>query len=334
MFTKVLVPLDGTEVSEGILPVVTGLARDMKLGVVLARAIDVQHMREEAFDSSLGRMLEGLGSRNRDSADVEPWRTELVERIERELKAPLDSLAGNMAREGIDVETAAEYGPASETIIGISRKSGCDLIAMSTRGRNILTSGLLGSVTYKVIHESPMPVLAIAPERARSDPAAGNEIDRVIVPLDGSAFAETVLPYATALARRMGLNMTLLRVLPDEAPIFGDSTSLVDMLAAVEEKAMNDASSYLARVARRLRRSGLSVDEVLLHGKASSGIIEYAKGAGHGMIALTTHGRSGVSRLLLGSVAEAVVRESGCPVLVVRPAAGAQGQEAQAQPAT
>ena len=334
MFTKVLVPLDGTEVSEGIIPFVTRLARDMRMGAVLGRAIDVHHMREEGFDSSLGRVLEGLGPRTRDSGDVEPWQTELMDRIERELKVPLDSLAGPMALEDIDVETVAEYGPASETIIGMAQESGCDLIAMSTRGRNILTSGLLGSVTYKVIHESPMPVLAIAPERARSNPGAGNEIDRVIVPLDGSAFAETVLPYATTLARRMGLKMTLLRVLPDDAPIFGDSMSLVDMLAAVEEKATGDANSYLARVARRVREPGLTVDEVLLHGKASSSITEYAKRSGNGMIALTTHGRSGVSRLLLGSVAEAVVRESGCPVFVVRPVAGAQGGAARAQPAT
>ena len=334
MFTKVLVPLDGTEVSEGIIPVVTGLARGMKMGVVLARAIDVHHMREEGLDSSLGRVLEGLGPRTGDPADVEPWQAELVDRIERELKVPLDSLAGHMAREGIDAETVAEYGPASDTIIGMAQESGCDLIAMSTRGRNILTSGLLGSVTYKVIHESPMPVLAIAPERARSNPEAGNDINRVIVPLDGSAFAEAVLPYATTLARRLGLKMTLLRVSPDDAPIFSDSVSLVDMLTAVEEKAKRDASSYLARVARRVRESGLTVDEVLLRGKASSGITEYAKGTENGMMALTTHGRSGVSRLLLGSVAEAVVRESGCPVLVVRPAAGAQGQVAHARPAT
>ena len=328
MFTKVLVPLDGTEVSEGIIPVVTGLARGMKMGVALARAIDVHHMREEGFDSSLGGVLEGLGPRTRDSADVEPWQTELVDKIERELKVGLDSLAGDMGREGIDAETVAEYGPASDTIIGMAQEAGCDLIAMSTRGRNILTSGLLGSVTYKVIHESPMPVLAIAPERARSNPEEGNDIDRVIVPLDGSAFAETVLPYATTLARRMGLKMTLLRVLPEDAPIFSDSISLVDMLATVEEKATKDAKTYLARVARPLRESGLTVDEVLLHGKASSGITEYATATGHGMIALTTHGRSGVSRLLLGSVAEAVVRESGCPVLVVRSVAGAQGQVA------
>lgn len=325
--------MDGTEVSEGVIPFVTRLARDMKMRAVLGRAIDVHHMRDEGLDSSLGRVLEGLGPRIRDSADVEPWQTELADRIERELKVPLDSLAGDMALEGIDAETAVEYGRASDTIITMARESGCDLIAMSTRGRSILTSGLLGSVTYRVIHESTVPVLAIAPERGRLHPEAADRINRVVVPLDGSAFAETVLPYATTLARRMGLTMTLLRVLPDDAPIFGDSISLVDMLAAVEEEATEGANKYLAGVARRVRESGLTVDEVLLRGKASSGITEYAKATEHSMIALTTHGRSGVSRLLLGSVAEAVVRESGCPVLVVRPVAGAQGQAAHAQPA-
>ena len=334
MFTKMLVPLDGTEVSEGIIPFVTGLARDMKMGVVLARAIDLHHMREEGFESSLGRILEGLGSGIGDSAKVEPWQTELVGRIEQELKGPLNNLARTLALEGIDAETMAEYGSASDTIIRMAQESGCDLIAMSTRGRNILTSGLLGSVTYKVIHESPLPVLAIAPESARLHGEGANRINRVIVPLDGSAFAETALGYATALARRLGLKVTLLRVLPDAGPIFRGSIHLIDMLAAVQDRTTADANSYLAGVARRLRDSGLRVDELLLHGKASSGIAEYAQGIEHGIVALTTHGRSGVSRLLLGSVAEAVVRESGCPVLVVRPVAGAQGQVTHPQPVT
>lgn len=331
MFTKVLVPLDGTEVSEGIIPFVTRLARDMKMGVVLGRAIDVHHMREEGFDSSLGRVLQGLGPRMKDSADVEPWQTELASRIERELKVPLDNLARDMAGAGVDAETAAEYGPASDTIIRMAQESGCDLIAMSTRGRSTLASGLLGSVTYKIIHESPMPVLAITPERARLHRAI---ISKVIVPLDGSAFAETVLPHATALARRMDLGVTLLRVAPEDAPLFSDSVSLADILAGMQEKAATGARDYLSGVARRLRDSGLDVDEVMLQGKASSRITEYAKGAEHGMIAITTHGRSGVSRLLLGSIAEAVIRESGCPVLVVRPVARAQEMTAYVQPAT
>ena len=329
MFTRVLVPLDGTEVSEGIIPFVTRLARDMKMGVVLARAIDVHHMGEESFDSSLGRVLKELGQRTKDSSGIEPWQRELAGRIEHELKAPLDSLARGMALERVDAETVVEYGPPSDTIIRMAEESGCDLIAMSTRGRNIVTSGLLGSVTYKVIHESPMPVLAITPERARLHRAI---ISKVIVPLDGSAFAETVLPHATMLARRMDLGVTLLRVVPEDSPIFGDSISLVDMLASIREDAATGARDYVAGMGGRLRDSGLDVDEVVLQGKASSKITEYAKGAQHGMIALTTHGRSGVSRLLLGSIAEAVVRESGCPVLVVRPITGTQGAATYAQP--
>ena len=331
MFTRVLVPLDGTEVSEGIIPFVTRLARDMKMGVVLARAIDVDHMGEENFDSSLGRVLKELGQRTGDSSDMEPWQGELAGRIEQELKAPLDSLARDMAVEGVEAETVAGYGPPSDTIIRMAEETGCDLIAMSTRGRNIVTSGLLGSVTYKVIHESPMPVLAITPERARLHRAI---VSKIIVPLDGSSFAETVLPHATTLARRMDLGMTLLRVVPEDAPIFADSVSLLDMLSGIREEAATGARDYVARVAKRLRDSGLEVDEVMLQGKPSSRITEYAKGTEHGMIALTTHGRSGVRRLLLGSIAEAVVRESGCPVLMVRPAAGEQGVMAYARPAT
>lgn len=339
MFTRVLVPLDGTEVSEGIIPFVEWLASGMKMGVVLARAVDVHQTRDESFDSALGRILRGLGEGGRQfpsdsTADFEPWELELVARIERELKAPLESIATRLSQAGVSTETIAAYGPASETIIRVAQKTGCDLIAMSTRGRSVLTSGLLGSVTYRVIHESPIPVLSITPERARLHAEDNVDISHLVVPLDGSEFAETVLSHAATIARQMSLRMTLLRVLPEESALFDDNIALDEILSGIEPKTTTRVHDYMEGVAAQLRNSGLEVNEVLPSGKVSTEIVNYAQGLEHSMIALATHGRSGVSRLLLGSIAEAVIRESGCPVLVIRPAPLAQEQVACPQPAS
>ena len=326
MFTKVLVPLDGTEVSEGIIPFVEWLADGMKMGVVLARAVDVHHMSDDSFDSALGRILRGLGDGGRklpsdSTADFEPWELELAARIEMELKAPLDRIATRLSQAGIPTETIAAYGSASETIIRVAQETGCDLIAMSTRGRSVLTSGLLGSVTYKVLHESPIPVLSITPERARLHAEDNVDIGHLVVPLDGSEFAEAVLSHAATLARQMSLRVTLLRVLPQESRLFDDSSIALDeILTGIQPKTTTRDRDYMEGVAAQLRNSGVEVNEALPSGKVSTEIVNYAQGLEHSMIALATHGRSGVSRLLLGSIAEAVIRESGCPVLVIRPA--------------
>ena len=314
MFTKALVPLDGTEVSEGIIPFITQFARGLEMGVVLATAVEFGPLRSGA----LGRLAGGLGQPF--SADSPgPVPDELQERARRDILSRLDDLADRIALEGIAAESSVGFGPASETIIRMAQESNCDLIAMSTRGRGTLGSGLLGSVTYKVMHESPVPVLAITPERARRHWDADYGISRVIVPLDGSELAESVLPYAAVLSGRMDMSVTLVQVLPPD-DFYTDGYTVIEVQPGAGDRMEADARRYMEGIARQMRDEGLGVAVETVQGKPSFEIAEMARATDHNMIALATHGRSGVSRLLLGSVAEAVVRESGDPVLVVRSA--------------
>ena len=307
MFTKALVPLDGTEVSEGIIPFVTQFARGLDIGVVLATAVELDPLREGLLNRIAGGLTET------------PAADALRERIERDVKDRLEDLADRMALEGIAAETSVRFGPVSDSVIGMAQDAGCDLIAMSTRGRGVVSSGLLGSVTYKIMHESPIPVLAITPERAGESWDADYGVRQVIVPLDGSDLAEAALPYAAIIAQRMNMSITLARVLYLDNVAYSEGYNLGDMLNAAEAEIEADARRYLVSVARQLREEGLEVETEILRGSASSEIVTQARRTDHSMIALATHGRSGVSRLLMGSVAEAVVRASGDPVLVVRP---------------
>ena len=307
MFTKALVPLDGTEVSEAIIPFITQFARGLDIGIVLATAVELDPLREGLLNRIAGGMTDA------------PAADALRERIERDVKNRLEDLADRMALEGIAAETSVRFGPTSDSIIGMAQDSDCDLIAMSTRGRGVVSSGLLGSVTYKIMHESPIPVLAITPERARERWDTDYGIRQVIVPLDGSELAETALPYAAFIAGRMNMKMTLVRAMSLDNIAYSEGYNLGDILSEAEAEIEADARRYLVSQSRRLRAEGLDVETEILRGSASSEIADLARTTDHNMIALATHGRSGVSRLLMGSVAEAVVRASGDPVLVVRP---------------
>ena len=315
MFTKALVPLDGTEVSEGIIPFITQFARGLEMGLVLATAVELHPPR----GGLLSRLSGGLTQPHAtdSTADRTTDRDPLRARIERDVKSRLAEMADRMALEGISAETSVGFGPVSETIVRMAQESECDLIAMSTRGRSVLGSGLLGSVTYKVMHEAPIPVLAITPERAERHWDADYGISRIIVPLDGSELAETVLPYAATLSRKMDMSMTLLQVLPPD-DFYTDGYTVIEVPNGNKGETEAEARRYLVSIARQMREEGLEADARIVKGKPSSEIAELARGADHNMLALASHGRSGISRLLLGSVAEAVVRESGDPVLIVR----------------
>ena len=237
MFTKALAPLDGTEVSEGIIPFITQFARGLDMGVVLATAVEFGPLRSGA----LGRLEGGLihpYPRTR-SGTVHQSRTSCGSRAQRDVKSRLDDLADRIALEGISAETSVGCGPASETIIGMAQESNCDLIAMSTRGR-----GALGSVTYKIMHESPVPALAITPERAKLHWDTDYGVSRVIVPLDGSELAESALPYAAALSRRMDMSVTLVQVLPPD-DFYTDGYTVIEVEPGAGDQMRADARRYL-----------------------------------------------------------------------------------------
>ena len=312
MFTKVLVPLDNTEISEGIIPFVTQLAQGLDMEVVLATAVNLDHTPRGLFD----RIRSGVGGS--PSPTTEAVSGESEESAESDAMSRLDELASSMTQSGVSASGMVGFGPASETIIRMATDSDCDLIAMSTRGRGALSSGLLGSVTYRTMHESPMPVLAVTPERAGLHRTTDRRISSVVVPLDGSELAETALPHAVALCRGMNMEIVLLHVVPVNEFIYSDGNVATDDVPGEKEESVALARMYLNGIARRLEEEGLDAQVNVLEGRPSSVITAVARGAEPSMIAMASHGRSGVSRLLMGSVAEAVVRESGDPVLIVR----------------
>ena len=133
------------------------------------------------------------------------------------------------------------------------------------------------------------------------------------MPLDGTPFAETALPYIEYMASRLSMEVVLARSADPSGPFSG--FALVDLTEEIEKA----AEAYLEEVASILRGKGLSVTWRVLRGRPGTEVAHLAQELQQDLIVLATHGRRGVSRWVVGSVAEAVVRASGDPVLVIPP---------------
>jgi len=303
MYTRILIPLDGSKTAEKVLPYARHLAAALKLPVELLAVIDIAEMATHMAAEKAG------------------FLSTLIEDGIRNSENYLRSAANTFA--GANVKCTVEKGCAEESIVEHAAKDQNTLITMATHGRSGMNRFLLGSVAEKVLRSSKNPLLLIrAVEEAKAEGEAA--VKSVIVPLDGSDLAESVLPPALELAKSLGAEIVLFRAynIPYGAYSTGDGfydpVNLDALLASVKD----EATEYLARKTDELKRSGMAnVSFVAKEGFSADEIIAFARETKDGMIAMCTHGRSGVKRFVLGSVTESVARHSADPVLVLRGAA-------------
>jgi nucleotide-binding universal stress UspA family protein len=178
---------------------------------------------------------------------------------------------------------------------------------------------LLGSVAEKVIQTAANPLLLVrASAETKSAPQA---FKTVIVPLDGSRRAEQALPHACEMAKRLDLEVVLLRVYTIPVMGFTAEDYYTPSLEQILERAKEEARSYIDEKAAELKREGMKrVSSRFLEGESADQIIDLARKTPGSLIAMSTHGRTGIERLVLGSVTSRVVRHAGEPVLVIRAA--------------
>jgi len=297
MYTRILIPLDGSKTAEAVLPYARLLAEKLKVPVELLTVLDV---------AEIGRSLGAERLMHLD--DVIQFH---MLRAEEYLTNVAKSFPGGA------VGCHVAKGSIEELILNKAEADRGTLIAMATHGRSGLTRWLLGSIAEKVLRAANNHLLLV---RAKEEAAVEGKaaLDSVTVPLDGSELAESILPPVVELSKAIKLAVRLMR-----------SYSVTDMIASYEdylsnledlpERSKNEATSYLDEKAQELKKLGLTeVVSCAPEGEPAETIIEAAKGAPNSLIAMCTHGRSGVRRWVLGSVTEKVVRHSGSPVLVMR----------------
>jgi len=214
-----------------------------------------------------------------------------------------------------------EKGQPEQVIIETAAADKGTLVTMATHGRSGMNRWLLGSVTEKVLRGGTNPMLLVrATEEGKTD--GGATLKSIVVPLDGSELAEGVLPAVAELAKTLKLAVVLFRAynIPYSAYAGGEGYYAVNyngLLTAMRDEAVD----YLEKKAEAVRKMGITeVSCVAKEGFAADEIISLARQSPDNLIAMCTHGRSGVKRWMLGSVTETVVRHSGGPILVLRAA--------------
>jgi nucleotide-binding universal stress UspA family protein len=293
MYNKILVPLDGSTLSEGVLPYVRSIARALHSPVELLRVND---------PAEPGAQVPAVNG------------AEYLEKIAA-------SLSGITA-----VSCAVEQGYPAAVIVDRAAEQSGTLIAMATRGYSGPLRWPLGSVAEKALHATKSHLLLVRP--IGGDSGGEARWKTVLVPLDGSELAEKVLPTVADLTACLKLEAVLIHVLirfyfgsPDALlPVFGGNVPNQQELWA---QAGANANQYLTEKVEQLRAQGLPrVSSLLIEDGpegAAAAIIELARNTADNLMIMSTHGRSGIARWVLGSVTQRVVRHTNDPVIVIPP---------------
>jgi nucleotide-binding universal stress UspA family protein len=290
--------MDESKLAEQVLPYARYLAKALAIPVELLEVVDPDELKLLA-NPEQGRYVDTLLADKRASA-----------------RNYLETIAGSFQE--ARVTFAVENGKAEELIIDKVAADKDALIVMATHGRSGIQRWLLGSVADKVLHGSTNHLFLIrATEQGKTEGEA--PLKKVIVPLDGSPLAEKVMPHVIELGKKMRLEVVFLRAYALPPAISADeygtySEALFNQLEA-------EAKDYLAEKIKEVEQGGLkNVSSVVDLGYGAEEITSLARKTPDNFIAMSTHGRSGVTRWVLGSVTERVVRHSGDPVLIIRAA--------------
>lgn len=320
MFQHILVPLDGSQRAEQALPVAARIARSTGGSVLLVRVVN------PPIDYSGGLAPVSL-------ADGRV--------VEDEIKSATDYLNGLVATDllaGVESKVKALFGIPVQQIEEAAALEQADLIIIGSHGRTGFTRWALGSVAYTLAHESSVPILILRQyEEAAVLPliAAGGQV-RTLVPLDGSELAETaLLPAAQLTAALAGRGEGALH-LAQVVKIF-PATVGEGFVSELNEEALRRAEEYLAHVEKRLhmeqqdlhlsythsvdlaKDTAASLKKLAEHEKVGKEHEQTQAGDEYDLIAMSTHGRSGLERWVMGSVTDRLLQTTKLPMLIVRP---------------
>jgi nucleotide-binding universal stress UspA family protein len=309
MYRSIIVPLDGSPFAEHALPFATSIARRAGAAVQIIQA----HMPVALYSGSeLGAALTLDGTmRENETAYLDS----VLKRLE-------ETVPVQVSRTLVD-------GPAAGAIHDQALAAGADLVVMATHGLGGLSRFWLGSVADTLVRRLPMPVLLIRPLEGAVDLARDHVLKHILVPLDGSELAEQTLGPAVTLGTIMQADYTLFRVVNpiQSAGVDAAGHSISGFAVEGRERLLQEATTYLDRIAAHLRERSLRVvTRVIVDCQVAETILSQTGSSRTDVIALATHGRGGVARLLLGSVADKVIRGALTPVLVHRPLGKADEQ--------
>lgn len=294
MYDRILVATDGSDHAERAARHALSLARRFDASVTVLAVADVA--------GAAGPF---------DAGGVSGQFEERIERAAEAAAAEVEDSAG-----GVPVDTVVVDGQPGGAIVDYARDHGVDLVATGTRGRSGLRRFLSGSTAEHVLRESPVPVVTV---RRTEDPPV-TDYERVLVPTDGSDTATGAVDHAVAVAGAFDATLHAVSVADVGVVAAGaDATPPGAILDRLSERGHEATEA----VAERAREAGVEAVTAVREGFPASDLLDYVDEEAIDFVAMGTHGRTGVGRLLLGSTTERVVRRSPVPVLAV----GSDGSE-------
>jgi len=222
-----------------------------------------------------------------------------------------------MAPDTVTLESEVLFGDPAREILRTAEEKDARLILLASHGTSAVGPWLLGHIAAKVLRATKRPVMLI---RERAPEAALQQrklLRRILVPLDGSEIGEAALCYAVALARKTAAEIALLEVFE---PLRGIGATGISYNIPDDESVRKSLLSYLDHVAGPIKNEGLEVSTTVLFGKAADNIVEYAEENGIDLVAVSTHGRSGLGRWVFGNVTDKILHTGDVPVLVAHAA--------------
>lgn len=285
MYDRLLVPTDGSD------PAAAAGEAAVNIASQFGAAIDVVYV-EDAEELPFGF-------------------DEVPAEFARRTRRAVETIAETAEDAGLETTSVVLEldGPVHETILDYAMDQQADAIVMGTHGRSGIGRAILGSVTEQTIRKSPVPVMSV-----HAETVTDSDIETVLVPTDGSECAETAVEHGADLAAATDASLHLINVV-DLGVVAGDVDAgrVLDALEESGERALE------AAIDRAHRREIETVEASVISGTPSRAICDYATETGVDCIVMGTHGRSGLTRLFLGSVTERVIRHGVAPVLTTRP---------------
>lgn len=305
MYQKVLIPLDGSPFAERVLSHIEWLTSPQAAEIILLHVV-----RPPTYVVGPEAM-----------APLEPIDATYAE---KDAEAYLKQVKGELREMGLQAHTQIGDGDVASTICGVADAQDADLIAMTTHGRSGVSRWAFGSVADRVIRSAPQPIFLV---RGTDDVAPRKTIRKIMVPLDGSELAEQALPQAEVLAKEKGAEVLLLRAIePLSDREFAALFAAWESPEEVYAHRQTAAEQYLEQIQGELRATILSSEILVEEGHPAEVILDTAGAEAVDLIVMSTHGRSGLSRWVYGSIADKVLHKATCPLLLIRARPAGRGQ--------
>jgi nucleotide-binding universal stress UspA family protein len=276
-------------------------------------------------------LLHVQSSMESEIGEISPYSEDIVAALMQRHEVYLENLAQQCRQRGVnDVATTVKVGAVAEIIHDVAASLTADLIVMTTHGRGPFARFWLGSVADSLLREATQPMLLVKPATAESKtalPASPEQVSlkRLLLPLDGTNLAEQIIEPAIALGSLFGAEYSLLRVIQPLLPTVpsvefaANAALLQEQVRGLHEQAKTAAAKYLEEVAGRLRGRALTVSSEVADADSPAEAILQRATPPVDAVGIATHGRHGLPRMFIGSVADKVVRGCHWPVLIYRP---------------